>query len=310
MKFIIGKKLDMTQVWRGDNVIGATRVQAGPCTVVQVKGDDKDGYSAVQVGFGERKEKNIAKPQLKHMKKAGVKSMFLREFRISLDTPKDAKERQLKRGDKIDVGTFEVGDNIQIEGVSKGKGFQGVVKRHGFHGQDKTHGTKDQLRMPGSIGATGPAHVFKGQKMPGRMGCDQVTVKNLEIVEVDKENNILLIKGAVPGARNSLVLISGEGELTLSTPKDAKESSRDETAGEKVEDGKGELEDEIKSKNKEDDKKVESKIVETQNIAPEEEVKDKDIEEVVVEAAEKVGEIKAIKKEEVKDKNGKEEKKK
>lgn len=278
MKFIIGKKLDMTQIWRGGNVIGVTRVQAGPCTVVQIKGDDKDGYSAVQVGFGERKEKNIAKPQLKHMKKAGVKSMFLREFRISLDTPKDAKERQLKRGDKINVSTFEVGDNIQIEGVSKGKGFQGVVKRHGFHGQDKTHGTKDQARMPGSIGATGPAHVFKGMRMPGRMGCDQVTVKNSEVVEVDKENNIIFVKGAVPGARNSLVLISGEGELVITQ----------------------------KHENTETQKHKNTENTETQK----HENKEENIEEVVVEAAEKVGEVKAIKEEEAKEKDGKEKKKK
>lgn len=214
MKFIVGKKLDMTQVWQGDKVVGVTKVQAGPCVVVQIKTKDKDKYEAVQIGFGERKEKNIKKPQKNHMKGLGnFKS--LREFRVALNAPNDAKERQLKKGDVINVSTFESGDNIQVTGISKGKGFQGVVKRHGFHGQDKTHGNKDQLRMPGSIGCTGPAHVFKGVRMPGRMGGEQVTTKNLEVVEVDKENNILLIKGAVPGARNGLVLIQGEGELLI-----------------------------------------------------------------------------------------------
>ncbi|MBU4257229.1 50S ribosomal protein L3 [Patescibacteria group bacterium] len=229
MKFIIGKKLDMTQVWRGDKVVGVTKVQAGPCVVVQVKTKDKDRYEAVQIGFGERKEKNIAKPQLGHFKKCKNNFRYVREFRISLNTPNDAKERQLECGDIIDVNMFEAGDNIQVTGISKGKGFQGVVKRHGFHGQDKTHGNKDQLRMPGSIGCTGPAHVFKGVRMPGRMGGEQVTTKNLEVVEVDKENNILLIKGAVPGARNGLVLISGEGELKVAAQDNAEVAAKDET---------------------------------------------------------------------------------
>jgi len=218
MKFIVGKKLDMTQVWQDDQVIAVTRVQAGPCTVLQIKTDKKDGYSAVQVGYGEKKKKNIAKPQRGHMAKCKINSRYLREFRCS-DLVKD-----LNVGDMIDVSTFEPGDIIQVTGISKGKGFQGVVKRHGFHGQDKSHGTKDQLRMPGSIGATGPAHVFKGQKMPGRMGGEQVTVKGLEVVEVDKKDNILLIKGAVPGARNGLVLIQGEGELKVASQQKAENS--------------------------------------------------------------------------------------
>jgi len=216
MKFILGKKLDMTQVWQDGKMVGVTRVQAGPCTVVQVKTDKQDGYRSVQIGYGEKKEKNIKKPQVGHLKKLRIKNeelkinlRYLREFRIS-----DAK-KDLKTGDVIDVSSFEAGDKVKVTGVSKGKGFQGVVKRHGFHGQDKTHGTKDQHRMPGSAGATGPAHVFKGQKMPGRMGGDKVSIANLEIAEVDKKNNILLIKGAVPGARNGLVLISGSGELKV-----------------------------------------------------------------------------------------------
>lgn len=210
----------MTQVWQGDKVSAVTRVQAGPCLVVQVKTNKGDGYQAVQIGFSKRKEKNIKKPQRGHMKGLG-NFRYLREFRIS---PINAKERQdeigLKRGDKIDVSIFETGDNVKVTGISKGKGFQGVVKRHGFHGAPKSHGTKDQLRMPGSIGATGPAHVFKGKKMPGQMGGDKVTVANLEIIEVDRDNNVLLIKGAVPGARNGLVLIEGKGELKLKVKSD------------------------------------------------------------------------------------------
>jgi large subunit ribosomal protein L3 len=215
MKFILGKKLDMTQIWKDDEVIAVTRVQAGPCVITQVKDRKKDGYMAVQVGYGEKKEKNIKKPQRGHLNKLRVKNeecrvnfRYLKEFRIEEGV-------NLSIGDIIDASVFEPGDQIKVTGVSKGKGFQGVVKRYGFHGQDKSHGTKDQLRMPGSIGATGPARVFKGVRMPGRMGGNRVTVKNLEIVGVDREDNILLIKGAVPGARNGLVMISGDGELKI-----------------------------------------------------------------------------------------------
>jgi large subunit ribosomal protein L3 len=221
MKFILGKKIEMTQVWKNDEVVAATRIQAGPCTVVQVKNEKKDGYVAAQIGFGTKKEKNIKKPQLGHLKKLG-NFRYLREFEIE-------NADSLKAGDKIDVGTFNTGDKIIVIGISKGKGFQGVVKRHHFHGHNKTHGTKDAVRMPGSIGAGGVAHVFKGMRMPGRMGGDRVTVTNLEIVDIDQENNILLIKGAVPGARNSLVLISGEGELKLSQPA-TKEEKAEETS--------------------------------------------------------------------------------
>lgn len=208
MKFILGKKLDMTQVWQSDDkVVAVTRVEISPCVVTQVKTNEKDGYTAVQVGCGEKKEKRIKKPQKGHLKDLG-NLRNLREFRIE-----DSGE--LKRGDVIDPASFSVGDEVQVCSISKGKGFQGVVKRHGFHGHNKTHGTKDQVRMPGSSGATGPAHVFKGMRGPGRMGGDQVTIKNMEVVEVDLENNILSIKGSVPGARNGLVLISGEGDLKL-----------------------------------------------------------------------------------------------
>jgi large subunit ribosomal protein L3 len=242
MKFILGKKLDMTQVWKGDAVIGVTRVQAGPCLVTQVKEAENDGYKAVQVGYGEKKEKNIAKPQLGHLKKAGrllgqkkkTEIRYIREFRLDKNGRNETAE--VKAGDIIDVTTFEPGDVIKITGVSKGKGFQGVVKRHGFSGQKKTHGNKDQLRMPGSIGATGPAHVFKGMRMGGHMGNAKSTTTNLEVVEIDKENNILLIKGSVPGARNSLVEISGPGELKVASAEAVvKETPTEAKAEEKME---------------------------------------------------------------------------
>jgi large subunit ribosomal protein L3 len=188
----------------------------------------------------------------------------LKEFRLM--------SGELKRGDKIDVSTFEVGDNVKVTGVSKGKGFQGVVKRYGFKGTKATHGNKDQLRMPGSIGATGPAHVFKGQRMPGRMGDEIVTVTNLKVIEINKDNNTILVKGAVPGARNGLLLIQGEGELKLASQETADDSKQ--TAEKMPED--------IKKDTKEDQ--------EVKDVVKEEkpEEKEKNIEEVVVEAAEKV----------------------
>ncbi|MDD4902278.1 MAG: 50S ribosomal protein L3 [Patescibacteria group bacterium] len=216
MKFIIGKKIEMTQLWQGENVAGVTAVQAGPCYVTQVKTTEKDGYQAVQLGFGGKKEKNTNKPQIGHLKNIKTKGIddnfaWLREFRV------DAKSA-LEIGDKIDVGAFAIGDKVAATGVSKGRGFQGVVKRHGFSGGRKSHGNKDQLRMPGSTGATGAGHVFKGTKKPGRMGTETVTTKNLEIIEIDKEKNILYIKGGIAGARNGLVLIEGAGDIVASKP--------------------------------------------------------------------------------------------
>ena len=219
----------MTQVWQDEKVVAVTRIQAGPCPVVQVKNEDKDGYSAVQLGFGEKKEKNIRKPQKGHLGKLKINLRYLREFKTG--------DKDLKIGDVIDVDTFTAGDIIDVIGVSKGRGFQGVVKRHHFKGHSKTHGTKDQVRMPGSIGATGPAHVFKGTRMPGRMGGDRTTVKNLEIVEVDKDNNILLVKGAVPGARNGLLLIQGEGEMKVASQQ-MPDTSEQKTETSKQEDSK------------------------------------------------------------------------
>ena len=204
-KFILGKKLEMTQKFLADGrVIPVTVVLAGPCTVVQVKGD-KDGYSAVQIGFEQKKKAN--KPMAGHLK--GLSNFrVLREFRV-------AKIDDFARAKVFDVTSFAVGDNLTVTATSKGKGFQGVVKRHGFHGSPASHGHKDQLRMPGSIGATDPARVFKGTRMAGHMGVDTVTVKNLELIAIDPKNNLLFIKGAVPGGRNSLVKIVTDGEINF-----------------------------------------------------------------------------------------------
>lgn len=197
MKCILGKKLEMSQVYGSDgNIIPVTLVKAGPCVVTQVKTSAQDGYEAVQLGFEETK--NLAKPQVGHLK--DLPSMrHLCEFRAE-------GEVSLKRGDKIEASVFQPGDKIHVVGTSKGKGFQGVVKRHHFHGHPTTHGHKDQARMPGSIGAGGVQHVLKGRRMAGRMGDERVTVQNLVVVEV-RDGGILAIKGAVPGARHSLIEI-------------------------------------------------------------------------------------------------------
>lgn len=197
MKFILGKKLEMSQVFGQDgNVIPVTLVQAGPCHVTQVKTVEKDGYAAVQVGF--LPAKKLSKPEEGHLKDL-PKLQVLREFRVD-------GEVSLKRGDVIDAATFQPGDVVEVSGTSKGKGFQGVVKRHGFHGHPTSHGHKDQARMPGSIGAGGVQHVLKGRRMAGRMGNEEVTVKNLKVVEV-RDGGILAVKGAVPGARNTVIAI-------------------------------------------------------------------------------------------------------
>ncbi|MBP7133890.1 50S ribosomal protein L3 [Patescibacteria group bacterium] len=197
MKCILGKKLEMSQVYGSDgSIIPVTLIKAGPCVVTQIKSVETDGYQAVQLGFEE--SKRLTKSETGHLK--GLPSLrHLCEFRLS-------ESSSLKRGDAVDVGIFQIGDKVNVVGTSKGKGFQGVVKRHGFHGHPSSHGHKDQERMPGSIGAGGPQHVFKGRRMAGRMGDDRVTVKNLVIVEI-REGGILAVKGAVPGARHALLEI-------------------------------------------------------------------------------------------------------
>jgi len=228
-------------------VIPVTLVNAGPCLITQVKKkDSKDKYSAVQIGFD--KKKSLSKAVKGHLKDL-ENFRWLKEFRLNPKTEQEGSTQsdganKLKRGDKITVETFEIKDKIKITGVSKGKGFQGVVRRHGFHGSPASHGHKDQLRLGGSIGATDPARVFKGKKMPGHMGSEQITVKNLEIIKIDKEKNILYVKGAVPGARNSLVLIQGEGELKIT---DKNTDEKQINSDKKIE----------KAENKETEKKVE-----------------------------------------------------
>lgn len=196
---IIGKKIGMSQIFQEDGKVEAvTAVEAGPCCVVQVKTKDREGYNAVQLGFGEAKRVNS--PQRGHLKELG-KYRYLREFRVE-DTGEFAV------GDKVDVSMLEVGDLVDVIGISKSKGFAGVVKRHHFAGGPKTHGQSDRHRAPGSIGATTtPGRVFKGTRMPGRMGADQVTAQNLEVFQADPERNLLLVKGAVPGSKNGLLLI-------------------------------------------------------------------------------------------------------
>lgn len=201
---IIGRKLGMSQIFRDDGRAEAvTAIEAGPCTVTQVKTKDKERYDAVQLGFGEAKRLNS--PQRGHLKELG-KFRYLREFRVD-DT------KGIQAGDKVDVSLFEVGDLVDVTGISKSKGFAGVVKRHHFAGGPKTHGQSDRHRHAGSIGATTtPGRVFKGTKMAGRMGNDRVTARHLEVFEADPENNLLLVKGAVPGDRNGLLLIKKSGK--------------------------------------------------------------------------------------------------
>lgn len=203
MKFILGEKLNMTQIFDDSgNVIPVTLVKAEPNVILVVRTKEKDGYEAVQVGFGSKKEKKIRKPEKGHFKDLGM-FRHVQEFRAP---------DQFERGAKLDVTQFSEGDTVKISGISKSKGFQGVVKRHGFHGAPATHGTKHAHREPGSIGGGGGragGRVVKGMKMAGRMGGERVSVRNLKIVKVDSENNIVAVLGAIPGRRGTLVEIRG-----------------------------------------------------------------------------------------------------
>ncbi len=206
MKFIIGRKLEMSQRYRPNGeVVPVTLVKVEPCVVTQVRTNEKDGYTALQIGTGSKR--HLAKPQTGHLKASGHENLAtLREFRVdSVDG--------IAPGAVCEVDSFVSGDVIDVTGISKGKGFQGVVKRWGFGGGPATHGHKDNLRMPGSIGSGGIQHVLKGLKMAGRMGGDQVTVKNLEIVEVLSEQGLIAVKGAVPGARGATLLITADGDM-------------------------------------------------------------------------------------------------
>lgn len=200
----------MSQIWdEAGRAVPVTRVLAPANVVTQVKTAERDGYSAVQVGFGARKAKNIAKPQRGHFKELG-NFEILKEWRLPAGRQGGASDQKV--GDKIEVSLFNVGDTVAVSGVSKGKGFQGVVKRHGFHGGSRTHGQKHSEREPGAIGGRGRAggRVSLGMRMAGRMGGERVTVQNLTVAGVSPEENLILIKGAIPGRRGTIVEICGE----------------------------------------------------------------------------------------------------
>jgi large subunit ribosomal protein L3 len=200
---ILGKKLGMTQVFGEGQTKAVTAIEAGPCTVLQVKTEAKDGYHAAKLGFGEiSKKKGRAKTEKKGRgKKTTPKFKYMRELKI------DASQK-VEPGQKIDVSLFKAGDLIDVTGISRGKGFAGGVKRHHFKGGPKTHGQSDRWRAPGSVGSnTSPGRVLKGLRMAGHMGSQQVTTSNLEVVQTDPARNLLLVKGAVPGMTNGLLLI-------------------------------------------------------------------------------------------------------
>tara|TARA_B100001093_G_scaffold108222_1_gene100456 strand:+ start:2254 stop:2871 length:618 start_codon:yes stop_codon:yes gene_type:complete len=203
MPGLIGKKIGMTSIFNdiGKN-IPCTVLEVGPCVVTQVRTLETDGYEAIQLGYGQKKEKNTGKALVGHLSKAKTgPKLKIKEF--------VGFESNLVLGDVLDVELFVEGEYVDVTGISKGKGFQGVVKRHGFHGVgDATHGQHNRLRAPGSIGAASyPARVFKGMRMAGRMGGDKVTVANLEVLKVIKEKNLMVVKGSVPGPKNSLLTI-------------------------------------------------------------------------------------------------------
>ena len=201
---LIGKKIGMSQIFDDNGkVIPVTIIKAGPCTIVQRKSIDTDGYSSVQLGYEEIPDRKTAKPQQGHFKKYQVANFrYLKEFKI-LETD------EINTGDVLDVELFKVNEIIKVTGISKGKGFQGVVKKHGFAGFIHSHGTHESFRGPGSVGQSSqPSRIFKGHRMPGQMGSDQVTVKSIKIIKIDKENNLVLVKGAIPGSRNSIVYLS------------------------------------------------------------------------------------------------------
>lgn len=232
---ILGKKLGMSQVFRDDGrVIPVTVIEAGPCNVLQIKTKAKDGYDAVQIGFGEKKEKNLNKPDLGKFKKINVTpKRFVREI-------KTAADQKFELGQQVKVDIFAAGDAVDVVGTSIGKGFQGGMKRWHWKGGKKTHGSTSHRRV-GSIGSsTTPGRVIRGHHMPGRMGGDIVTVQNLEVVKIDAENNILLVEGAVPGPTNSLLVIKKAKKLAkakvpqLVIIHEKKDKAKKEAGGAKV----------------------------------------------------------------------------
>lgn len=203
MKALITRKVGMTSTIAEDGSVQAvTLLSASPCVVTQVKTAEKDGYTAVQLGFEEAKQNNTNKAQQGHFKAAGMLPKIIREFRV------DAIDEDLKVGSKINHEVFSIGDEVKVTGISKGKGWAGTIKRHNFHRGRKTHGGRS-YRRPGSIGSMYPQHIFKGKKMAGQMGHEQVTVKGLKIALIDPELNVIGVTGAVPGPRKGIVEIRG-----------------------------------------------------------------------------------------------------
>jgi large subunit ribosomal protein L3 len=308
---LIGRKLGMTRVF-GENgeSVPVTVIKASPCFVIDRRTEERDGYTAYVMGFGEKKEKRVKKPVLGLCKKAGVPGVeIIREFRTE-DTS------VFEVGEKIPVSILQSGDKISVVGWSKGRGFQGVVKRWGFSGGPGSHGSRFN-RTPGSAGAgTYPGRVLKGKKFPGRMGNERVTVKNLEVVNIDEEKGLVLVKGAVPGFRNGLILIKISNDIDIPArkklaeeiaksakeSKGKKETKADEPADEKVEQKKEEKETTEVEKKEKSKKKTEEAKKET------EEVKEKDKADKKKKSAE-VEESKKEKKESEEDKKGKEENK-
>lgn len=197
---LLGRKLGMTHIFDEDGTTEAvTAIEAGPCLVTQIKTEDKDGYNAVQLGFS--KAKKLNSPMKGHLKTTGSQAKHIREFRVE-------DSSSLEIGQKVDVGIFKAGDRVDVIGISKGKGFAGGIKRYHFGGGPKTHGQSDRHRAPGSIGSTTyPGRVLKGQRMAGHMGNKRVTQQNLQVIQADPERNLLLLRGAAPGAKNGLLII-------------------------------------------------------------------------------------------------------
>jgi 50S ribosomal protein L3 len=203
MKALLGTKIGMTQIIsENGEAVPVTLIQAGPCTVTQVKTVDTDGYTAVQVAYGEGK--NLSKAVAGHLKAAEVTPKYLREFRV------DELPESIKVGDVLDVDSFQLGDKVDASGISKGKGFAGTVKRHNYNTSKKTHGGNGNVRKVGSIGSMYPQRVFKGKTMAGHMGHEKVTVKNLVVAYIDKENHLIGVKGAVPGPKKGLITLGGK----------------------------------------------------------------------------------------------------
>lgn len=200
-KGILGKKIGMTQIFTDKGLaIPVTVIEAGPCIVIQKKTPEKDGYSAIQIGFGEKRERLFTKPLAGHFTKAGIRPLrFLREMLVE-----DPEVFQV--GQEIKADIFAQGEKVDVVGTSKGKGFAGAIKRHGFHRGPMAHGSKYH-RSPGSLGAKGPARVYKGRKLPGHMGTDRVTVQNLEVIKVDADRNLIAVRGAIPGPKGGLILV-------------------------------------------------------------------------------------------------------